>query len=106
MGFSFFASLKENPAYRGIDIDRELGKMRAWVLTHPGRKITRRFAVAWLNKIEPPMTLESDDGYYLTDEQIAECVALEDQLEAEMGKEEYAKKYLEGKKVTPNVFGK
>lgn len=53
----FIAELKKNPAYRHIDIDRELGKMDAWLLTPRarGRSKTRDFAVNWLNRIEAPM---------------------------------------------------
>ena len=29
--------------------------MDAWLLTHRGRKKTRRFVVNWLNKIDKPM---------------------------------------------------
>jgi len=51
----FISSLKTNPAYAGIDIDRELGKMDAWLLTKPGRQKTRAFIVNWLNKIDKPL---------------------------------------------------
>lgn len=53
----FIKTLKNNPAYKGIDIDRELGKMDAWLLTPKGkgRQKTRRFVVNWLNKIDKPM---------------------------------------------------
>jgi hypothetical protein len=47
--------LKKNPAYQHIDLPVELGKMDAWLLTHPGRKKSRQFVVNWLNKIEKPM---------------------------------------------------
>lgn len=53
----FLTALKENPAYKGIDIDRELAKMDAWFLTPKGqgRKKTKRFIVNWLNKIDVPL---------------------------------------------------
>lgn len=51
----FISSLKTNPAYKGIDIDNELGKMDAWLLAHPGRQKTKRFIINWLNKIEVPL---------------------------------------------------
>ncbi len=46
------AELKPNPAYRHIDIDVELGKMDAWLLTPKGArgKKTRAFVVRWLNE--------------------------------------------------------
>ncbi|WP_367871658.1 helix-turn-helix domain-containing protein [Luteolibacter sp. Populi] len=49
----FVATLKANPAYAGTSIDAELGKMQAWLLANPGRRFTRRFVVAWLNRIPP-----------------------------------------------------
>lgn len=53
----FIAELKGNVAYRHIDIDRELGKMDAWLSLpkNSSRKKTRQFVVNWLNRIEPPM---------------------------------------------------
>lgn len=51
---SFFLQLKENPAYKGIDLERELGKMDAWLLLpqNKGRKKTHKFILNWLNKID------------------------------------------------------
>lgn len=51
----FLETLKTNPAYKGIDIDRELGKMDTWLLAHPGRKKTRWFIVHWLNGVDKPV---------------------------------------------------
>jgi len=55
----FIESLKSNQAYGHIDLDVELGKMDAWLSTHPGRHKTRRFVVNWLNKIEPPLEVKN-----------------------------------------------
>ena len=54
----FIESLKANPAYDGINIDRELGKMAAWLSTPNGkrRKMNRAFIVNWLNKIDQAVT--------------------------------------------------
>ncbi len=57
----FIAALRQNPAYKHIDIDREFGKMDAWLLTPKGRgrTKTRKFVVSWLNKAadeQRPMT--------------------------------------------------
>jgi hypothetical protein len=52
----FIESLKANPAFAGINIDHEIGKARAWITAHPGRKFSRPFVVNWLNRIEKPMT--------------------------------------------------
>ena len=53
----FIASIKQNIAYKGIDIDRELGRMDAWLSTPKGRgrQKTRAFIVNWLNKIDRPV---------------------------------------------------
>ena len=48
----FLTAIKNNPAYKGIDIDSELSKMDAWLLTKPGRKKTKQFVVNWLNRID------------------------------------------------------
>jgi len=53
----FIETLKTNPAYKDINIDNELGKMDAYLMTKPGRQKTRRFIVAWLNRIELPVTV-------------------------------------------------
>ena len=53
----FLAALRTNPAYQGIDIDRELGKLDAWLLTPKGRgkKKTRARIVYWLNGVDQPV---------------------------------------------------
>lgn len=53
----FIQTLKENKAYSHINIEQELGKMDAWLLTRPGRQKTKRFIVNWLNKIETPLPI-------------------------------------------------
>lgn len=45
--------------YDYIDIDTELKRIDAWLLTHPDRKKTRRFVTNWLNRIEKPMEKQS-----------------------------------------------
>ena len=47
-------SLKENVCYKGIDIDRELGKLAAWCSVN-GKEATRRRFVNWLNRAEKPL---------------------------------------------------
>ena len=45
----------KNPAYEHIDHDRELEKMKAYLTTPRGRgrKLTKNFALSWLNNIDP-----------------------------------------------------
>lgn len=58
----FFNSLKTNPAYSHVDIDREVFKMQAWLSLpgNKGRKLTPRFVLNWLNKIERPLAVGSN----------------------------------------------
>lgn len=51
----FLDELKRNQAYKGLDIDKELLRMDAWLSAHHGRKKTKRFIVNWLNKAEIPL---------------------------------------------------
>lgn len=53
----FIAELKRNPAYQGIDIDREIGKLKAWLATPKGhgKQLTRSRLVNWLNKVDVPL---------------------------------------------------
>jgi len=53
----FLDSLRSNPAYKGLDIDTEMGKLDAWLLTPRGvgKKKTRGRVVAWLNRADKPM---------------------------------------------------
>ena len=50
----FISSLKNNPAYKDIDIEKELSKMDMWLETPAGRgrKKTSRFILNWLNRID------------------------------------------------------
>ncbi len=53
----FLNSLKANPAYAHINLEVERGKMQAWLALpkNKGRKLTQRFILNWLNKIDPPI---------------------------------------------------
>jgi hypothetical protein len=59
----FLKSLRENPAYKSIDIDRELAKMDAWLQTPKGkrRQKTKGFILNWLNRIDTPIDGGSGD---------------------------------------------
>jgi hypothetical protein len=50
----FISALKSNIAYQGINIDIQLAKMDAWLLTPKGkgRKKTHKFILNWLNKCD------------------------------------------------------
>jgi len=47
----FIAELKRH--YPEINVESELRKMDAWLMTRPGKTKTRRFAVNWLNRCDP-----------------------------------------------------
>ncbi len=61
--FEWIETLRSNPAFKEIDIDRELSKMDAWLSTKPQKKKTRRFIVNWLNRIEKSVSPLDDDPY-------------------------------------------
>jgi hypothetical protein len=50
----FFAELKTNPAYEGIDIEREFAKMTVWCTANHQNPSLRRF-VSWLNRVDRPL---------------------------------------------------
>lgn len=62
----FITALRANPAYTGIDLEREFAKMDAYLLTPKGRgrRKTRQFVVNWLNRIDRPLGVApaSDPG--------------------------------------------
>ena len=49
--------IRENPAYKHINIDNELLKMNHWLALpkNKGRRLTPTFITNWLNKIEAPI---------------------------------------------------
>jgi len=51
----FLKSLQSNPAYQGIDIDKEMGKCQAWCIVNSKVLTARRF-VNWLNRAEKPIS--------------------------------------------------
>lgn len=48
-------SLKSNPAYAGLDVDREFGKAQAWCDVNK-KSLSRKRFINWLNRSERPMT--------------------------------------------------
>lgn len=65
----FLAALKANPAYVGIDIDRELGKLDAWLMTPKGRGKTksRQRIVNWLNGADRAVAAPAIDRHHVND---------------------------------------
>ena len=62
----FLNALKANPAYQGINIDVEMGKLDAWLLTPKGRgkQKTRQRVVNWLNRTDRPMAAAATKDPY------------------------------------------
>jgi hypothetical protein len=60
----FIKALQDNPAYKGIDIRKELSKMDAWFLTPKGRGRvkTRAFVLNWINKCDAKMGGAHESG--------------------------------------------
>jgi hypothetical protein len=50
-------SIRIDPLYKHIDINRELLKMDQWLAKNPGRHKTPTFIRNWLNKIEAPVAV-------------------------------------------------
>lgn len=57
----WFAELKTNPLYHGIDIDREYQKMIEWCKPRNFQPTRRRF-VNWMNKSDKPLNISSGSG--------------------------------------------
>jgi hypothetical protein len=64
----FIAEIKGNKAYVGIDIEREHGKMLAWILTPRGhgKLPTRQRFINWLSKVNPSDSKADNDPYRIT----------------------------------------
>ena len=58
----WLASLAANPAYAGISIQTEYGKMTAWCSANRKQPTRRRF-VNWLNRAERPMQSGASGNY-------------------------------------------
>jgi len=83
-------SLKSNPAYGHIDIDMEYRRMQTWAETNR-RRVTPRFVVNWLNRIEVPL---SPNGHRKPVEPV---VPLRPKSSAE-----YIENFERGLKIAPN----
>ena len=61
----FINSLEANPAYTGIDVRREYGKMCAWLASPRGKGKfpTRQRFLNWLNRCDQTMSITHDDNY-------------------------------------------
>jgi len=58
----FLSKLRET--YPWVDMDFQIKKMEGWLLVNPGRKMTRKFMVNWLNKIDKPINTKKEEDDY------------------------------------------
>jgi hypothetical protein len=42
------------PDYPHVTVPQQFTNAKNWVKTHPGRTLSRKFFIAWLNRIDPP----------------------------------------------------
>lgn len=61
------AQYKSDPLYEHVDVEREFQKAERWAAAH-GRKVTPRFFVNWLNKIDVPFRPNGNGRTYVDDE--------------------------------------
>ena len=60
----FIQALKINPAYQGVDIDKELARMDMWLLTPKGRsrKKTHKFILGWMDRADRTLNTGATNG--------------------------------------------
>jgi hypothetical protein len=73
----WLAELQAMPAYAGLDVAREVERAKAWLTTRPGRRLTRRFIVAWLNRAEPSASRPASSQAEAVDPMVAAVQELE-----------------------------
>jgi|SRR6185369_16536911 len=57
----FISEIRNDPVYSHVDLDRQIELMKRW-LARPenhGRRMTERFVINWLNKIDRPVAVEA-----------------------------------------------
>lgn len=52
--------LKKEECYAHVNFEAEMGKAQVWINNHPGRKLTKPFFIAWINKIEAPLNFNGN----------------------------------------------
>ena len=58
----FLQTLKNDSTYKGIDIDRELGKCENWLkVNQPGKIVTRKRFINWLNRADSTIQSKSNN---------------------------------------------
>lgn len=80
----FLSKLRDDPLYKHVDFDLEIPKMRRWLAlpANKGRRLTERFVVYWLNKIDRPVDLPAEPP---PTETIRERLEREAELKRKMG---------------------
>lgn len=62
---AWLTELRDDPAYKGIDVAREHAKAARWCITNH-RQLTRKFFVNWLNKCDKPIHAQPSNGKYVS----------------------------------------
>jgi hypothetical protein len=94
-------SLKDGCIAQGIDLDKELISMKRWLLMHPGRKMTQKFVVNWLNKCDKEVKYVPD-GNPLTQRPLYPNEALKLLEELRSQKERIWNRWENGGKLPPD----
>jgi hypothetical protein len=50
---AFVEEMEQLYGPQGVDVKREVAKATAWIGVHPNKKLTKRFLVNWLNRVNP-----------------------------------------------------
>ena len=58
----FIQALQEKSP--GINVKEEIQKMERWLVANPRRKLTRKFAIAWINRIKPETPTNGQSAYH------------------------------------------
>jgi len=56
---NWIESLKPDCIKQGIDVESELLKAKRWIGTHPGKQLTQRFFVNWLNRCNKTLNVQA-----------------------------------------------
>src|SRR5678815_5133564 len=65
----FLSQLKTNPLYKHVDFDFEIARMRDWLArpANRNRRMTERFVLNWIDKIDRPVTVPEQSSLTTTD---------------------------------------
>jgi len=59
IGDEYFKTLKDNPAFNGLNIEKEFHKMKAWCDLN-GKQPTKKRFLSWLNRADPILSAKKE----------------------------------------------